>query len=155
LSATTRILYDLHDLLTIAVLSTASGTFSIERMTSRGWILVVDDQVAFAKHIAEMLEIYGYQTSVAGSAAEALSVFTEKMDALITDFRMADGNGAELIAEIRRRGSRIPAVVMTAYPDAAMEDVCAAAGALAVLPKPIKMGRLLALVLESVVPASA
>ena len=137
------------------MLSAASETFSIERMTSRGWILVVDDQVDFAKHIAEMLEIYGYQTSVAGSAAEALSVFTEKIDAVITDFRMTGGNGAELIAEIRRRGSRIPAVVMTAYADAAMEKECATAGALAVLPKPLKMGRLLALVLESVVSASA
>src|SRR6185436_7751603 len=102
---------DLHDLLTIAALYTASGTYSIQPVTSRGWILVVDDQVDFAKHTAEILEFYGYQTSVAGSAAEALSVFTEKMDAVITDFRMTDGNGAELIAEMRRRGSRIPAVV--------------------------------------------
>ena len=134
---------------------TASGTYSIQPVTSRGWILVVYDQVDFAKHTAEILEFYGYQTSVAGSAAEALSVFTEKMDAVITDFRMTDGNGAELIAEMRRRGSRIPAVVMTAYADAAMEKECATAGALAVLPKPLKMGRLLALVLESVVSASA
>ena len=45
-----------------------------------------------------------------------------KDDALITDFRMTDGNGAELIAEIRRRGSRIPAVVMTAYADDATDE---------------------------------
>ena len=108
-----------------------------------------------AENIAEMLEIYGYQASIAGSAAEALAVLTEKIDALITDFRMTDGNGAELIAEIRRRGSRIPAVVMTAYADEAMEKACATAGALAVFPKPLEMGRLLALVSEAVVSESA
>lgn len=155
LSATIHILDDLHDLLTIAALSTASGTFSIERMTSRGWILVVDDQVAMAENVAEMLEIVGYQASIAGSAAEALAVLTEKVDALITDFRMIDGNGAELIAEIRRRGSRIPAVVMTAYADEVTEKACTTAGALAVFPKPVEMGRLLALVSGAVVSESA
>jgi two-component system response regulator HydG len=124
-------------------------------MSTRGRILVVDDHIALAENIAEMLEMDGYQTSIAGSAAEALAAFSEQIDALITDFRMTDGNGAELIAEIRRRGSRIPAVVMTAYADDAMENACTTAGALAVLPKPVEMGRLLALVSEVVVSGNA
>lgn len=132
-----------------------SRTSSIERMSTRGRILVVDDHIALAENIAEMLEMDGYQTSIAGSAAEALAAFSEQIDALITDFRMTDGNGAELIAEIRRRGSRIPAVVMTAYADDAMENACTTAGALAVLPKPVEMGRLLALVSEVVVSGNA
>lgn len=136
-------------------MSPVSRTSSIERMSTRGRILVVDDHIALAENIAEMLEMDGYQTSIAGSAAEALAAFSEQIDALITDFRMTDGNGAELIAEIRRRGSRIPAVVMTAYADDAMENACTTAGALAVLPKPVEMGRLLALVSEVVVSGNA
>jgi len=139
----------------IAELYSASRTFSIERMSARGWILVVDDHIAMAENIAEMLELDGYQASIAGSAAEALAAFSEQINALITDFRMTDGNGAQLIAEIRRRGSRIPAVVMTAYADDAMENACTTAGALAVLPKPVEMGRLLALVSEVVVSGTA
>jgi len=139
----------------IAELSAASGTSSIERMRTRGWILVVDDHIALAENIAEMLEINGYRASIAGSAEEALAAFSQQIDALITDFRMSDGNGAELIAEIRRRGSRIPAVVMTAYADEAMENACTMAGALAVLPKPVEMSRVLALVSGIVVSASA
>ncbi len=128
---------------------------SIGAVGSRGWILVVDDHVAMAENIAEVLETDGYRASVADSAEEALTVFTEKMSVLITDFRMSAGSGAELIAEIRRRGSWIPAVVMTAYSDEATHDACTKAGALAVLPKPVEMGRLLALVSGAVRPLSA
>lgn len=102
-----------------------------------------------AENIAEMLEIGGFRTSIAESAEQALALLTEKVSALITDFRMDGRNGAELIAEIRRRGSQIPAVVMTAYADDEMEQACTRAGALAVLPKPVDMVRLLALVSEA------
>ena len=108
-----------------------------------------------AENIAEILEMDGYRASVAESAEEALTLFTEKISAVITDFRMSAGSGAELIAEIRRRGSWIPAVVVTAYADEATHDVCTKAGALAVLAKPVEMGRLLALVSDAVPPLGA
>ena len=114
--------------------------------STRGWILVVDDHVAMAENVAELFELGGFQASIAQSAEEALAVLTERMSALITDFRMNAWNGAQLIAEIRRRGSRIPAVVMTAYSDEETYDACTKAGALAVLPKPVEIGRLLTLV---------
>ena len=76
-----------------------------------------------AENVAELLEMGGFQASIAQSAEEALALLTEKMSALITDFRMNAWNGAQLIAEIRRRGSRIPAVVMTAYADDATETM--------------------------------
>lgn len=114
--------------------------------STRGWILVVDDHVAMAENVAELLEMGGFQASIAQSAEEALALLTEKMSALITDFRMNAWNGAQLIAEIRRRGSRIPAVVMTAYSDEETYDACTKAGALAVLPKPVEISRLLTLV---------
>ena len=122
---------------------------------TRGWILVVDDHVPMAENIAEMLEIAGYRASIAQSAEEALTLLTEKIGALITDFRMTAWNGAQLIAEIRRRGSRIPAVVMTAYSDDETHDACTKAGALAVIPKPVEIGRLLALVSGAVLRSIA
>jgi DNA-binding NtrC family response regulator len=111
-----------------------------------GRILVVDDNVPMAENVAEVLEISGYRARVARSAEEALAVFDREVGAVITDFRMANQNGAELIAELRRRGSRIPALVMSAYTDEATVDACTNAGAFAVLPKPIVFDHLLALV---------
>ena len=124
----------------IGRLFSTQGVSQHRAVSSRGWILVVDDHVAMAENIAEMLEMDGYRASVAESAEEALTLFTEKISALVTDFRMSAGSGAELIAEIRRRGSWIPAVVVTAYSDEATYDACTKAGALAVLPKPLEMG---------------
>src|SRR6188768_1339990 len=86
-------------------------------MALQGQILVVDDQVALAENIAEVLAMFGYRSAVASSAAEALLLFNDGVAALITDFRMPEMSGAELIAEIRRRGSQIPALVITAHTD--------------------------------------
>lgn len=114
--------------------------------STRGWILVVDDHLALAENVAEILEIDGFRASIARSAEEALSLLTGKMSALITDFRMSAWTGAQLIGENRRRGNRIPAVVMTAYSDEETHDACTKAGAMAVLPKPVEISRLLAVV---------
>jgi DNA-binding NtrC family response regulator len=126
-------------------LAVAESDPTLTVVALRGRILVVDDNVAMAENVAEILEISGYEAAVARSAEEALSVFDLGVGALVTDFRMAARNGAELIAEIRRRGSRIPAVVMCAHADAGTVDVCTNAGAFAVLPKPLAFDRLLAL----------
>ena len=98
-----------------------------------------------AENVAEVLEISGYRASVARSAEEALAVLDLEVGAVLTDFRMANQNGAELITEIRRRGHRIPALVMSADTDEGMVEACTNAGAFAVLPKPLVFDHLLAL----------
>ena len=110
-----------------------------------GRVLVVDDNVDMAENVAEVLEISGYRASVARSAEEALAVLDLEVGAVLTDFRMANQNGAELITEIRRRGHRIPALVMSADTDEGMVEACTNAGAFAVLPKPLVFDHLLAL----------
>jgi len=64
---------------------------------------------------------------------------------------MSQGGGRRLHAapsSSRRSGGEaaIPAVAITAYSDDATEDACTKAGALAVLPTPVEMGRLLEVV---------
>ena len=75
-----------------------------------GKILIVDDHIDLAENLAEILENAGYETVVADSAEAALDRLERKdIGALITDYRLPGRNGAELIAELRRRGDRIPA----------------------------------------------
>jgi DNA-binding NtrC family response regulator len=110
-------------------------------------VLVVDDHLDLAENIAEILEGAGFRTAVAGSAEEALErLESGDIAALITDFRLPGRSGAELIAELRRRGSSLPAVVMSAYTD---DDTIASArqaGATEVLSKPVEIPRLMSLV---------
>lgn len=114
-----------------------------------GKIMVVDDQVALAENLAEILEDAGYEVVVADSAEAALARIAAggagEITALITDYRLPGLTGGELIAELRRRGNPIPAVVMSAYTDDETIETARAAGAAEVLPKPVPLDRLMKL----------
>jgi DNA-binding response OmpR family regulator len=113
----------------------------------QGAILVVDDHVDLAENIAEILAAAGHRAMVAASAEEALRLFDAGgVAGIITDFRLPGRTGAELIAEVRRRGSGVPAVVMSAFTDDETIGKARAAGALDVLPKPVDIARLMAAV---------
>jgi CheY-like chemotaxis protein len=108
--------------------------------------LVVDDNRELAENLAEILRDEGAEVSLADDGAEALSrVRQSRYDALVTDMRMPVMDGAELVHQVRRVDPDLPAVLVTAH---AGDDVLESArreGLLAVLPKPLPLGRLLQL----------
>jgi len=108
--------------------------------------LLVDDNAAFAENLAEILRDRGAEVTVAAHGAEALRlVAATRFDALLTDMRMPVMGGARLVHEVRRVDPGLPAVVATAY--TGEDDLVAAReeGLLAVLPKPVPIARLVAL----------
>lgn len=108
-----------------------------------GTILVVDDNAALAENLAEILADVGYQAAWAESAEAALEAIGRGgVAALITDYRLPGLNGAQLIAELRRRGESIPVVVMSAHTDPDTIGRSHRAGALDVLAKPVDIGQL-------------
>jgi DNA-binding response OmpR family regulator len=105
---------------------------------------VVDDQVEFAENIAEILEGLGFETEVAASAEAGLARIDQGgITALITDFKLPGRTGAELIEDIRRRGNRMPALVMSAFTDDRTMDRAQAAGAWLFMPKPVPLSALM------------
>ena len=61
-------------------------------------VLVVDDERSILLLLKEALTQWGYQVTVASSAADALNLLkSELFDALITDIRMPDMSGLELL----------------------------------------------------------
>ncbi len=112
-------------------------------MTS-GRVLVVDDQIELAENIAEVLQGLGFETAIAASAEDGLAIIGKGgITALVTDFKLPGKSGAELIAEIRRAGQRIPALMMSAYTDDRTIDASQAAGAWLFLPKPVPLAALM------------
>lgn len=106
--------------------------------------LLVDDNVAFAENLAEIIRDTGAEVSIAVGFAQALDlVKTTRFDALVTDMKMPVMSGARLVNEVRRVDSQLPAIVVTAY--TGDEDLEAARheGLLAILPKPVPIDRLL------------
>lgn len=109
--------------------------------------LLVDDNVAFGENLAEILGDLGAEVTLASGGPAALEVARARgpFDGLITDMRMPVMSGARLVHEIRAIDPGLPALVVTAYTGEA--DLLAARreGLLGVLPKPVPVDRLLAL----------
>src|SRR5207302_734567 len=80
-------------------------------------ILVVDDERSILVLLKEALSQWGYHVTTAASATEALGVLkSELFDALITDIRMPDMSGLELLREVKKQDESIEVVMMTGYP---------------------------------------
>ena len=109
--------------------------------------LIVDDNVAFAENLAEILvDAGGAEAVVVDSGDKALArVQKERFDALVSDMRMPEMNGAELVHLIRRADPELPAVVVTAYTADNELEAARREGLMAVLPKPVPVPRLLEL----------
>ncbi len=78
-------------------------------------ILVVDDEERFRRLLEASLGQRGNRVLTAASVAEALPKLDEGIDLVLTDLRMPDRDGLEMLGETRRRGLPIPVIVMTAY----------------------------------------
>ncbi|HVY39918.1 MAG TPA: response regulator [Polyangia bacterium] len=110
----------------------------------RGSVLVVDDQMSLAENIAEILQGIGFQTDIAGSAEQALArVAQGGITAVVTDFKLPGASGAQLIEDLRRRGERMPVLMMSAYTDEGTIGQSRAAGAWLFLPKPVPLSTLI------------
>lgn len=88
----------------------------------QGNILVVDDDVGFARLLSIRLGAAGHTVSVAHSGEEALARLNDSLpDLVITDLRMAGMDGMELFDQVRRRSKSLPVILLTAHgtiPDA-------------------------------------
>jgi len=106
-------------------------------------ILVVDDSLEMARTLSDGLADRGYDAAAVGSGQDAAQRLTaEPFDALVTDLRMPEVDGLELLALSRRLDPDRPVIVMTAYSaiDTAMESI--RRGAYHYLTKPFKQEEL-------------
>ena len=105
-------------------------------------VLVVDDNQDLAENIADILSLRGFVATVATSAEEALPMaLPEGPELLVTDFRLPDMTGAELVQQVRRHRQAVRAIVISAYTDDGTVAAAKEAGA-DFLPKPVDVAAL-------------
>src|SRR5258706_8715952 len=81
-------------------------------------VLVVDDERLLLETAARVLRNAGYLVSMAGNGVEALALIAQTpFDAIISDIRMPEMGGIELLRAVRERDADVPVVLMTASPD--------------------------------------
>jgi len=79
-------------------------------------VLLVEDEAAQRRLIADILSREGHEVREAGTVDEALAALDEKVpDLILCDWRMPGRDGGELLDEVRSRSLGCAFVVMTAY----------------------------------------
>jgi two-component system response regulator AtoC len=116
-------------------------------MTDNGTLLVVEDDEEMRLFLEEELHDRGFRVIGARRGPEALDRLAEgPVDAVITDLKMPDMQGDELLAELRARDRDLPVVLITAFGSIETAVGAIKAGAYHYLAKPFRMECLLATV---------
>jgi DNA-binding NtrC family response regulator len=114
-------------------------------------ILVIDDDKNLRQGLAATLEESGYEVSTAdGVAAGRAALARRKADAVLLDIRLKDGDGLELLAELRRSAPELPVIMATAFGDSDRTINAMKAGAFDYVTKPFDLDVLLAAVARAV-----
>ncbi|HEY4239035.1 MAG TPA: sigma-54 dependent transcriptional regulator [Kofleriaceae bacterium] len=110
-------------------------------------ILVVDDHVEMARVIAEHLGALGYACRIADSGAAAVaSLETELPDLVLTDLRMAELDGLDVLRAVHAIDASIPVIVMTAFGSVETAVEAMRRGAESYVAKPVRLDELSLLV---------
>lgn len=81
-------------------------------------ILVVDDEKYIRNFVKQALERQGHTVVLANSGREGLTLFQEDVfDLVLTDVKMPDMDGIEMLRHIRKMDATVVAVVITAMQD--------------------------------------
>ncbi len=107
-------------------------------------ILIVDDDRNFLLSLADGLERYTeFESITSTSGKEALAILErEKIDLIISDLKMEEMDGLQLLTEVARIYPHIPFILMTAYGSPPIQEEARKRGALKYLEKPLTIKEL-------------
>src|SRR5215211_4358427 len=113
-------------------------------MTSRVRALVVDDEPAILRMLKPVLQANNFQFISAGTIAEAIKcIATDSPDIVILDLGLPDGDGKDVIRQVRQ-WSEVPIIVLSARDREAEKIEALDLGADDFVNKPFGVGELLA-----------
>jgi two-component system response regulator FixJ len=106
-------------------------------MPARPVIDVIDDDQAMRDSLAFLLDVQGFSTRVHESAVAFLAVAArERPDCIVTDVRMPELNGLELVKKLKSEGIDSPVIVITGHGDVALAVEAMKAGVVDFIEKP-------------------
>jgi two-component system, NtrC family, response regulator AtoC len=127
--------------------SSVSATAEAHRPT----VLVVDDEELIRWSVAEELTAAGYEPLTAGDLATARKLTQERDPELyVLDIRLPDGDGTELLRELRAVDADVPIVMITGHGTVATAEEVTNAGATAYIPKPFDLRELMLVVRRAI-----
>jgi DNA-binding NtrC family response regulator len=129
--------------------SAAAGSAAGGR--SAGHILLVEDRDSLRRLLARALADEGYEVAAAATGAEAIRRLGEQpFDLVLTDLKLPDHSGLEVLAASRRAQPRAPVVVLTGYGTVGAAVEAMKLGAYDFLEKPLELSDLARLVARAI-----
>ena len=108
-------------------------------------ILIIEDEISLNKTITEGLNEFNYQTDVAENLKDGeYYISIRNYDLVLVDWMLPDGNGLEIISQVKSRSPRTAVVVISAKDKAKDEVEALRAGADDFLAKPFDFSVLVA-----------
>jgi FixJ family two-component response regulator len=115
------------------------------------FVAIVDDDDGLRGSLVDLMRSTGYRAESFPSAELFLeSKNLAHFHCLVADVHMPGKSGLELVRELRRRGSTMPVILITALTDNGLDDDAALAGAQRLLRKPFESEALLLCVERSI-----
>ena len=115
-------------------------------MNSTNLILIVDDDVALRRELAEQLTLHeGFEIREAGTGKEALEVAkAHPFAAVLLDVGLPDMDGRDVCRLLRKQGIKAPVIMLTAHSGDADTILGLDSGANDYITKPFRLGVLMA-----------
>jgi CheY-like chemotaxis protein len=109
-------------------------------LQKKGQLLVVDDEKAIQRVLAEALSFMGYDVTLAGNGLEATTLFlTGSYDLVMTDFQMPLMNGWQLSRVVKEQSPSTPVIVITGFCDDEQRKKLTTTSVDAIILKPFKL----------------
>ncbi|TBW27935.1 sigma-54 dependent transcriptional regulator [Gramella sp. KN1008] len=102
-------------------------------------VLVVEDDVAFGTMLKTFLEKRDYKVSLVYSATDAFDkISKEKFDLVLTDVRLPDNDGHDILKDVKSKNPATQVIVMTSYAEISMAVQAMKEGAFDYVSKPFR-----------------
>ncbi len=119
-------------------------------------ILIVDDDPAFCMMLATFLEKNNYQPAKVHSGRACLVAVTKSdYDLILTDLRLPDLSGIEVLQEVKKKHREVPVVLMTGYGEIRTAVKAMKLGAFEYVSKPVNPDEILMIVKSALQPTSS
>ena len=106
-------------------------------------VLIVDDDEVMRETLSDVLKRSGYEIFLEGSGNGALSVIRKNViDLVLLDMRLPDGDGLEILKNIKEFDTEILVIIMTAYSDIQTAVSAMKSGAYHYINKPFELEEL-------------
>ena len=114
-------------------------------------ILVVDDETTIREALVARLDEDGFDAVGAASLADArAALLARRIDAVLLDIKLHDGDGLDLLEELRRDRPALPVIMATAFGDSVRAIRAMRLGAFEYVTKPFELDALLVTVARAV-----